>query len=254
MAIAVTDFLRLALSEIRAARAGDTPAAADMADALLLLNEQLDAWNVDGRALYNVLWQTFTLIPNQQPQTIGLAANTPNFTVTVGRPAEILQANVILANNIRIPLTIVDDEQWGQITAGAATGQTPTIFSAVEVFLYYSPDWPVGNIYLWPVPNAAYGLEIRTKTLLAALAQTDTFDLPMGYQLALRLTLAEAMANMWGQPIGADLARRASLARAAVFGNNSVTRDAHTRDGGMPSGMPGGTFNHWTGMVGSAKW
>lgn len=249
MSISVNDFLRLALTEIRSARAGDVPSPDDLGDALLIFNELLDALNAEGRGLYGTLWQTHQLTANHQPHSIGLAVNAPDLTTAVARPTKIVGANLVIANNIRVPFRIVDDEEWQNIRAGAATGQAITITSAVPLILFYADDWPNGNIYLWPVESTAYKLELVTQTLLAALAVGDTFDLPMGYQLALRLTLAESLANAWGQPIGPDLTRRAKRARDIVWSNNDTIPNLDTRDGGCPGGPRPGGYNYLTGMI-----
>lgn len=255
MSIAVTDFLTAAMAEIRMARAGDVLDPDSLALALTLFNELLDRINVTDRALYNVDFTTFTLTPNHQPHTIGVAANTPDFTVTIGRPEKILAGNVILPNNIRVPCTLLNDQQWNSIPAGAAAGQAITITVSTPPVLYYSPGWPNGSIFLWPVPSIAYGLELETQTLLASVTATDTLDLPFGYQEALRLTLAEKLASPFGQTVSADTRRNAAEARAAAWGSNDVVPDLVTRDGGMPSGQLGSTRSDWnwlTGRVGSS--
>lgn len=247
MQIAVSDLLRLALGEIRVTRAGDVTGPDDQADALLLFNELLDALNADSRAVYTRTFTTFTpLIANHQPHTIGLAANAPDFTVTIGRPKSVLKGNIILTGNIRSPLDIVDDDQWNAIRAGAAAGQTPTITSSIPRVLRYDNAWPLGSLYLWPVPSIAYGLELLTETLLASVADSDMLDLPFGYPMALHLTLAEMCANMWGQALPQNLERRARDARAVIWGANDTIPNLVTRDGGMP-GRGGGAYDYRTG-------
>lgn len=235
--------------EIRVARAGDVPSQNDMADSLLIFNELLDLWNASERMLYSTLFATHTLTANLQPHTIGLAANAPTFSVSVGRPVRIINANIILNNNIRVPLDILTDEEWNEIAAGAATGQAVTITSSVPTVLWYKSGWPNGSIYLWPVPSTAYGLELQTETLLAAVALTDTFDLPFGYQAALRLTLAEAIAAAWGQTAPPSLEKRAMDARNAVWSNNEQPPTLTVWDGGLPCGARGGLFNFRTGQL-----
>jgi hypothetical protein len=244
--IEVSKLLRLALGEIRAARAGDVIAPEEQADALLLFNELLDWLNGDGRAVYTSTFTTFTLTANHQPHTIGLVDNAPDFTVTIGRPARIREANIILTGNIRVPVDIVDDQGWNAIAAGAAAGQAITLTSTIPTLLRYDPGWPNGSIYLWPPPSTAYGLELLMDTLLASVVDTDTLDLPFGYPLALRLSLAEAMANSWGQPLPANLERRARDARAALWGTNEQILNLATCDGGMPRGG-GGAYDYRTG-------
>jgi hypothetical protein len=250
VSISVTDFLTLALTEIRAVRAGDVPSAEDLALALQVFNELLDAWNAEDQALYTLGFATFTLTPNLQPHTIGLSTNTPTptFSVSVTRPQKVRHANIVLSTNIRAGLNIVDDDGWNAILAGAAAGQTPTVFSAVPTDLYYSPDWPNGSLYLWPVPNTAYGLELETDTLLASVASTDTFTLPPGYQQALRLTLAELLAAAFGQQVLPTTTIKAREARARLFGANAYVPNLMTRDGGLPGGRPpGSNFDYRSG-------
>lgn len=252
MAISVIDFLRLALMEIRVARAGEVVSPDDQADALLIFNELLDRLNATPRALYSTTETTFPLTPNLQPHTIGLAANAPTFAVSVNRPERMLAANIILPNNIRAPeggLSLLDRQQWDAIGAGAAAGQAVTITSSIPLALYYEPSWPNGSLYLWPVPTAN-AIELRFTTLLAALTDTDTFTLPMGYQQALRLTLAELLAPAFGQTVSTDTARAARDARAAVWGENDWIPDT-IPDAGVPMGQARtGLFNYLTGQVG----
>src|SRR3990167_8565957 len=190
MAFTVQDLIRLSLMEIRSARAGDTVNPDDNADALLILNGYFDLLNIQNRALYYTTQTTFTMTASLQPHTIGLTANSPTFEVSVNRPSRILSANVVLSGNIRCRVNVLNDQEWDALMAGAAAGQSVTITSSIPTDLHYEPTWPNGELFLWPVPTANK-LELRFETLLAALALTDTFTLPMGYQQALRFTLAE---------------------------------------------------------------
>lgn len=243
MAVAVTDLLVGALSEIRVARAGDALEPETQTLALFLLNEFLDQVNAQGRALYATQQPSFTLTPNHQPHTIGIAANAPDFAVSVGRPVAVLRANLILANNIRKPLDLHDDAWWMDRRA-------PAITSAVPNDLVYNADWPNGAIKLWPVPTTAYGIELLCRTLLASLLATDTFDLPMGYQAAIRLTLAELCAPAFGQTVSAETRTKATTARGIVWGTNDPVPNLVTRDGGMPrSGGRLGRYDYRTGFT-----
>lgn len=244
-----SDLLTNALAEIRVARAGDVVNADDLALASYHANLLLDLMNADGRALFATAFQTFTLTPSLQPHTVGLSANTPTFSVSVGRPTRILQANIILSTNVRVslgdPLT---DAEWNAITAGAAAGQTPNILTSVPQNLYYSADWPNGSIYLWPVPNAANGLEIEYETLLASVALTDTFSMPQGYLAALHFTLAEYLAPSFGQQASQETKDHGRKARGIVWGNNDVVPVIQQWPGGMPSDVRRGGFNFLSGQ------
>jgi hypothetical protein len=243
VAIKVTDLIVGALTEIRVARAGDVlePEAQDLA--LSILNEYFDQLNADNEGLYSMGFPQFTLIPNHQPHTIGVAANAPDLVVPVGRPVEIRKANIILPNSIRSPLDIWDDERW---LAELSYGVSGTISKGLN----YSPDWPNGTMRLWPVPTVNYGIELWTSTLLANLAIGDTFDLPQGYQAAIRLTLAELCAPSFGAALLKVTQDKARDARNTAFQTNMRAPRLRTRDGGMPGGRSRNLFDYRTGRVG----
>lgn len=250
MSITVNAFLTAALTEIRVARGGDVVNPDDMDLALTLFNELLDSLNADDRALYTVAFNTHTLTPSLQPHTIGMAANSPTFSVSVGRPQRILSANIVLADNIRSPVNILNEQEWNAILSGAAAGQAVTITTTIPVALWYRPNWPNGQIFLWPVPTTAYGLELQTETLLASVALADTFDLPFGYQEALRMTVSEKAAPHFGQAFSPSQQRMAREARDRIWGNNERIPDA-VADAGVPMGGPArGGYDYRTGMVG----
>jgi hypothetical protein len=225
----VADLCTLALKEIRSARAGDVPNPNDMADALYFLNEVFDQLNANNRAIYSRSTVTFTLTANHDPHTIGLATNTPDVTVTVGPPSEIIRANLILGTNIRKPVNIRDEFWWNRIPS-------KTISSAVPSDLYYNLAWPLGQINLYPIPSTAYQLELLTSVLFTQIADTATsYDLPYGYQAALRLLTAKKAASSFGQQWTSTQDDELSLAVALAWGDNNPIPELNTRDAGMPS-------------------
>lgn len=229
MSIVVGALLNAALTEIRVARAGDVlaPEAQDLA--LQIFNEYLDALNADSRALYTVTLTAYTLTAGHQPHTIGPSGN---FNVPT-RPTEILGANLITANEARLPVRIRDATWWRKL-------RQPDLATSTPLNLYYASDWPLGAIWLYPTPSTAWELELQARVQLTApMAATDTLDLPQGYQQALRLTLAELCAPAFGQEVSALTAKNARDARARIWGNNVRIPLLVTWDGGMPGGHVG---------------
>src|SRR3990167_9410344 len=240
------DFLTAAMAELNLYSAGDVPSGDDIALALLLANEVLDAWNGDEHALYTAQFSSFTLTPSLQPHTIGLTANSPTFAVTTNRPSRILGANLVLNTstpNTNVPLLIRDRNWWLNV-------RVPTLTSGIPTDLYYEPDWPNGSIYLWPVPTTAYGIQLEIDTLVPAITLVGTLTLPPGYQQAFRLTVAESLVAPFGVPMPATLPRRAMEARARCWGHNDVIPRLQTATAGLQQG-PGqrGTWEFRTGRV-----
>lgn len=186
---------------------------------LARLNAILDQWNADQEATYTVTYPTFTTTSGLSPHTIGLAANSPTWTVTTNRPVAIMAANRWQGSGttlVRIPITIHLDQQWW------VAQSTPNIQSGIPTDLYYSPTWPNGSVYLWPVPNDAFTVELQVRLVLAQLSLSDTFTMPPGYLRALMLTLAEDLTTPLTQPLAPSLVKKAADARALIFGVNTA--------------------------------
>lgn len=234
------DLLVDALAELKVARAGGgglPPANAELA--LRRLNILLDFWNANGRAAYDTSFSDFTLTPAHSPHTIGAAGSGADFIVSVGRPVALVNAQLnigTLANPVFVPLTVRDDAWY-------ARQSVPTITMAVMRDVYYARGWPLGSLYFWGIPTVAYRVRLWLRTLLANITDpTAELSLPQGYAMALYLSLAENCASAFGQSVSADLATRASEARALIFGNNDGDMTLDTADAGLQQ-AGGGGFN-----------
>jgi hypothetical protein len=221
-----------AFAELNAFDAGDAIPADDAAFGMQRLNQIVDLWNA-GAALYGETFERYALTPALQPHTIG---PTGDF-IAETRPERIDAANLILGSGAtarRAPLDLHDRDWWIRLATPDATG-TPTD-------LYYDPLVANGALYLSPIPDAAYTLELMVRRLLEALRLTDTILLPAGYQLALTKTLAEDLAGPYGATISPQLARMAGHARAQVIAASATRPALETRDAGLPGG--GGYFDY----------
>lgn len=234
-----------ALVELGVYSIAETPSDADLKLALGQLNRLLDKWNAERAAVYLSTLQTFTIIPNQQIVTIGPAAETPDWAVTQ-RPVAIEGASTVLNNvtpPVYTPIAVHDIDWWRGLSVPGVTATYPTD-------LYYEPAWPLGRIFLWPVPTTAYDIELQLRLVLANLTLFDEFSLPPGYQDAIVLTVAERCARSFGKPVDPSLRLDASKARAVVFVNNDPTPTMQTQDSGLPrSGTRGPYFNYRTGQL-----
>lgn len=231
-----------ALMEIGVYSVAETPTAADLSVALGKLNRILDNWNAERAAVYCDRFQTFTITPNLSPHTIGAAVDLPTWEVDQ-RPVTIAGASVVLDNvtpAVYVPVAVHDAAWWQGVTVPGVTSEFPTD-------LYYEPDWPLGSVYLWPVPTVAYGIELQLRVILSSLVLSDTFSMPPGYKDAIVLTLAEQLARPFGKAPDDTLRRDAAKARARIFAVNDDTPRISTHDAGMPGrGRP--TFNYRTGL------
>lgn len=234
------DVITDAFVEIRVARAGDVLAPEMFDQGQRVANRLLDLWNANRRAVYADVIADFTLTPNLSPHTIG---PTGTFVVTQ-RPVRIDAAQLNLGGspNVFTPVTVRDDRWFRARGVPAITTSTPT-----DVF--YNATWPNGTLYFYGVPTTAYGMRLWLRTLLSAITDpTIDFSLPPGYQQAITMTLAEALAPSNGQTASQATKDAGRLARDLVFGNNDDIPDLDTLDAGMP-GVRGRGYNFRTGEI-----
>lgn len=214
---------------------GETLSDTDAAFGLLKLVRLFDNWNAERAGVYANRLVTYTLVPSLNPHTIG--PNSATFTVTQ-RPVSIEWANIVISA-VRYPLNIRGSQWWASLTL-------PTLTVDIPSDLHYEPDWPNGNLYLYPVPASAYGLELMTRIVLADLALDDTVSLPPGYRDAVILTLGEMVALTY--PPAVPSPQAAAKARARIYANNDETPPLATRDSGMPNQRGGRWFDYMSGM------
>lgn len=223
-----------AFQEIGVAGATLEVSAEDLVFGLSKLNRLFDGWTADGQAIYANKLATYTLTPSLNPHTLGPTGAT--WTVSI-RPDALIAAHLI-TSGVRMPIRLHDAAWWASVTVPAQTSANPCDG-------YYAPSWPNGQLYLAPVPSAAYSVELLTRVTLAQLALTDTFTLPPGYRDAITLTLAESLCGPLRVEIPQLLPRDAQKARARVFDANTPTPALATADFGL--GARGSTWDFTTG-------
>ena len=235
------------LSELGAIQANETPTAADSVAVLGKIRRLLNNWNADRRAVYATAFPEYTLVPNLSPHTIGPTGAT--FTATE-RPVSLDGCNLIINTSptaVNTPIKVRDFQWW--------LGQTiPGISTTYPTDVYYQPDWPNGKLFFWPVPTAAYDVQLMIRVLLNDIPDlTTTFTLPPGYQDAITLTVAEDCFSIFPSTAPAVMPlimQKAREARSRIFDNNDQPLRLRTRDAGMEVNQGRrGDFNFWTGQV-----
>jgi hypothetical protein len=214
-----------ALVELGVLGAGQTASGPLAIFGLRRLNRLFDLWNATRQAVYADTVTTHTLTPDLQPHTIGPTGAT--FTVSQ-RPVSVESANLVISD-LRYPIAIRDTDSWMRLTDPTFASERPTL-------LNYRPGWPNGSLYLWPVPSSAHTLDLHARVVLSSVVLADTFTMPPGYEAAVMLSLAEALARPLGRQADGDLIDKARQARATIFANNEETPTLCTVDAGMPDG------------------
>jgi hypothetical protein len=234
-----------ALVEIGSYDAGDIPSPTHIELGRRWLNRVIDQWQARKVYAYNVAFTAYTLTAAHQPHLIGPGLIAPDFNAY--RPTRIENAALILNTstpNVDLPLNIRDDDWW-------ANKRVKALASNVPIDLYPSYAWPNVELYLWPVPNFAYGIRLETWTSVIQVAAGDLltyFSSPYGYEQALMLTLAEKLCRPMARPTPITLPSDAAHARSIIQMNNDKSPRIASADHGMAS-RPRGDFNWMSGTI-----
>ncbi|SRR6266550_168973 len=225
-----SDLVTLAYQEANMISAEEVLSNDDAQFGLNKLNGILDEWSTDKFYVYNVDTNRYQITPNHQPHLIGPGLIAPDFAAAQ-RPMRIENASVILTGqDVGSPIGIQDDDWWAMQALKSQKATIPTD-------LYYSPNVPNGQIFLWPIPTVANLLELQIWVLVSQIANLQVnLVLAPGYQNAMTLTLAEGLESSLGFPPTASLISRAQRARTKVQSANVTSPRMGTSDSGVPRG------------------
>lgn len=202
------DIINGALRHLGVLSQGETPSPDESNDSLTALNNLVNSWSIERLAIYAIARAAYNLVGGTSPYTIGTAGGA-NFNAA--RPVSIRAANVISATGgFYFALELITAEEFAAIPERTAQAKIPTK-------LYYDNDYPLGKLYLWPIPSDASQLELFTWEPITSFATlADTFDLPPGYQRAIEYNLALDLAPQFGKPLTPDLVNLASQAKTSL--------------------------------------
>jgi len=234
----IADIIRLAMMTIGVLAEGEAPSAAQMADAISLMNMLFDAWSTEKLFVYSVTQDVFSFVGSQQTYQWGIGA--PDFTTA--RPVYIQSASVRISpgnpQQIDIPLEIYNTDQWARLSVKNTSGVWPTR-------LYVDFQFPYAKLNFWPIPQGVNQVYINSwKPLAAVTGPTESFSLPPGYSDAVMYNLAVRLGMMYGKPLVPELAAYASSSKAKLKISLNKVLLMRADDGLLP---PDKVFNYLTG-------
>lgn len=209
--------------------------SSESAVALEALNAMLDAWNTQRLAVYAIRSAEYPLVGGQQTYTIG-----PGGDFDAARPVRIELANLVILSNpaspLHRPLEPASSADWAAI-------RLPGLESTLPTRYYYEPAHPLGKLHLWPAPTESNRVEIYTWQPLGRITSLDdTFDLPPGYEEAVKYNLAVRLSTMFlhaqrrPSPLVLEMARE-SLAAIKRLNAPAPVMGTEPVMGGTPAGF-----------------
>jgi hypothetical protein len=177
------DLITAAMDDAGIIGVGQTPLAEDTNKALSRLNAMIAQWSRRRWLVYHLVDIVFTGT-GALSYSIG-----PGGDISANRPDRIesgyfRQLAGLPGNNVDYPLAILQSrEDYNQIVLKT--------MPSVPAYVFYDSDFPLGNIFIWPLPNSTYEMHLSVKPALQSFPALNTeFALPPEYEEAIRLNLA----------------------------------------------------------------
>lgn len=173
---------------------GESLSAQESADALYLLNDLLESYNLQSLMIYSHVNQTFNATANTATYTIG-----PSQTWNATRPIGI-RSGYSTISGIDYPLLFIGDAEYNQISFKTLTGAWPQV-------AVFDAAFPNATVTLYPVPAQNMTVTLNMDVQLTAVPSlATTIDLPPGYSRLLRYALADEMVTNWNIPASQNTA------------------------------------------------
>lgn len=199
------DLIHRSLRLIHVLDSGEDPTPDEANDSLTAFNDMLDSMSVPGLYIYAQREDIVSWTASEASRTIGASGN---FNIT--RPTRIESAFYRASDDSDYPIKILRSrESYTGILDKSTEGSIPS-------YLYYEPAYPLGTLYIYPVPSATAAIHLQTQEQLTQIATLDTtISFPPGYKDLLTAMLCGRLAPEFGvalPPEAQDIMRRASRA------------------------------------------
>ena len=212
----VLDIIKIALRKLDVTQMNQTPDSDEANLCFNALNFMLDQWSNEKLMLYAWKNEMFDLTPTQGVYTIGKDGD-----FDTDRPLYIERAFVRYYPNDNTQyqhdfmLEIIPNSKYQEIFL-------KFIETTYPVYLYYNPLYPLGEINLYPIPDAACQIGIsQTQQLTKFESLVQDISLPPGYESALAFNLAVEICPDFGKTPPPIILQKASETRENIKRTNS---------------------------------
>lgn len=182
--------IKSALRVIGALATGETPTNDELNDGLQAMQFMFRHWSAKNIRLYYITKTTHTL-GSSTYYTIGSGGDMDET-----RPVSIRGGYVTDSNSFDHVLTIIDERRYNSLSLKSLTG-TPE-------YLWYSPEYPLGKIYLWPIGGGTLNLDCL-KPLSEPTLITSSISFPPEYDEAIKYNLAIRLAPEYGKAVSQEV-------------------------------------------------
>ncbi len=188
---------------------GETPTADESNDGLLALQMMLRHWSAKNIRLYYTKNESLTLTAATS-YTIGTLGD-----LNTVRPVSIRGAWVRDSNGVDHIIDIIDEKKYRELSLKS--------FAGVVDYLWYSPEYPLGKIYIYPAGTGTLYID-SLKPLTDPSLITSSVAFPPEYDEAIKYGLAVRLAGEYGRPLSPEIPILAATALADIETRNFASQ------------------------------
>ena len=203
------DIIKLALKMANVLGVGQDPSPEDTNDAFQIMNMMMKQWQRRRYMVYQLV-EASKVATGAQSYTVGTGGD-----FNIARPSKLEFAYFRQFPNaggfpVDYPLKIIRArEDYDRI-------QIKTL-NAFPQFAFYDAGYPLGNLFVWPIPSNLYEIHITVMTQLQAFQNvSDQIVLPDEYKAALMYNLALELYPMYGLPVNPVVQGKAKATMDAI--------------------------------------
>lgn len=196
--------IKASLRAINAIATGETPTAAEMAEALEAMKIMLRSWSGNTIMVYTISQDTLALT-GASSYTIGSGGDCDTEW-----PTEIKGAVVDEQYN----LTLIGERRYRSLARESYS---------VPTYLYYNPDYPLGVLYLYGTGGASMVID-SLKALTDPTTLTTSVAFPTSYDAAIKWNLALELAPEYGKDPSALVVKNAIDSKKTIMSKNAMNQ------------------------------
>jgi hypothetical protein len=210
------------------------PTAGELDAALNSLNDLLEFWSINDLMVYVNVREALTLVVSQATYTLGTGGDLNSV-----RPETIVDIFYRDDNDSDTPIRHSTELEYNAIPNKTSEGR-PTEW-------FYAPEYPLGKLYLYPVPNDTNTLQITSKKPFSTVAIGDSLILPNGYNRAIKWNLALEMSPDNDMPADPIIVKHATDSLLDIQGKNAKPLIMRSDSGMTSKDEKNRQYNIYTG-------
>jgi hypothetical protein len=200
----ISDLLTDSLIFVGAYSQGQTANPDDLSLAFRIMNRKIDSLSAEKLSMVGLHYGQYNLNGGSSyTYGPGMLWNATS------RPIKIKSASTVAPNGVERPCRITTADQWAAVADKSRTG-------VYAEDMFYDNGYPIGNIYLSPMPANGHAVLWTFEQIAQLVSQTGTVDLAPGYTETLVMIAAVELCIAFQRPLTEELNNAALQAKNVI--------------------------------------